>query len=87
MCPQRFVPKDYDARKLAILQDTFDETWQLLKLRFPVRSKEDDERYRAVLAKVIADMAQRGIADPRELFQGSIKAVLAQVNGAESRRG
>jgi hypothetical protein len=82
--PHRFAPKSYDARKLAILQDTFDETWQLLTLRFPTRTKKEDEHYRSLLAKVIVDMSLRGINDPQELFRGSIRGVLANLD-RESR--
>jgi hypothetical protein len=77
MCPQRFVPKDYDSKKLAVLQEVFDSGWGLLRLRYPNLKTAQEDKLKAALAKAIVDLAVAGVTDKHELFQSSIKSVLA----------
>jgi hypothetical protein len=80
MCPQRFAPKTYDAAKLAALQDAYDETWKILRLRFPSSTKKEEECRRAILAKCIVDLSMEGVFDGRQLFRRCLKTVLAAAN-------
>jgi hypothetical protein len=78
MSAHRFAPKSYDAAKLCLLQDVFDETWQLLVLRFPNRTRQEEERIKTVLAKTIVDLSVEGTFESSELFRRSLKSVLAE---------
>jgi hypothetical protein len=74
--PQRFVPRDYDAKKLAVLQEVFDSGWGLLRLRYPNRTTAHQEELKAILAKAIVDHSVAGVTDKRELFRLSLRSVL-----------
>jgi hypothetical protein len=79
MCPQRFAPKSYDAAKLALLQEVFDKSWHVLALRFPNRTKLEEDHIKTVLAKAIVELSVEGAVDGPELFKRSLKSVLETV--------
>jgi hypothetical protein len=76
MCPQRFLPKSYDASKIPILQEVFDGTWELVRLTYPNRDLSKDEEARTELAKEIATHASRGVSEPAALLKLALKRLI-----------
>jgi hypothetical protein len=75
MCPQRFVPHSYDANKLAVLQQVFDDIWAEVVRLYPNREQSTDEEIRTELAKEIVAYASTGVSDPEELGMRALKSL------------
>ena len=73
MCPQRFVPKSFNAVKLATLQQVFDETWKALSARYSFRDRRKEQDIRTSLAKTIVAEASRGQFNPDKLRRVAMK--------------
>jgi hypothetical protein len=74
MCPQRFVPHSYDAAKLAVLQQVFEDTWAQVVREHPNREPSRDEEIRTELAREIVAYASTGISDPEGSADGPLRA-------------
>jgi hypothetical protein len=85
MRPQSFPPISSVTGRPVNLQEVFDQVWELLTLRFPRRTRADEKRLRAFLAKAISQHSAAGVRDANELFRLSLKTVLAQVNIASGK--
>ena len=70
--PRRFVPADYDADKLRVLQQVFDESWEKVAHLYPSESAEEA---RTVLAKAVVAAASEGISDIDELRERALQAL------------
>jgi hypothetical protein len=75
MCPQRFVPSSYDANKLAVLQQVFEDTWAEIIRLHPDREPSHDEEIRTELAREIVAFASAGVSDPDEIGKWALKSV------------
>jgi hypothetical protein len=69
MCPQRFVPSYYDSEKLRVLQQAFDDAWEVIPT--PLHTDE----LRDELAKAIVTYASNGVSDLDQLRDLAFKAL------------
>jgi hypothetical protein len=70
--PRRFVPADYDADKLRVLQQVFDETWEEVAHLYPSESAEEA---RTILAKAVVAAASGGISDMSQLRDRALQTL------------
>jgi hypothetical protein len=73
--PATVRPEFYDASKLAVLQQVFEDTWAEVVRQHPDREPSKDEEVRTELAREIVAFASTGVSDPNELGRWALKSV------------